>query len=435
MIDSGAVRVSGALSGSGAVGGTGTVTVKAPGTINATGTSALTLDPKIVTNAGLMEGTGKGGLTLSATTVANSGTILATASSRVLLKGATIKGGTLMTSGTGVIETTLGVNVLDGTGSAVINKGAIKLLKGTGLTLEGMIGGTGVITLSTVSLPETMTIGSAGATLTGGGEISLGNTVGNAIIGASGAATLTNASDKIIGAGLLGSGQLTLINDKGATILGKGSAGLTIDTGAVAIANGGVIEANNAKVSVKSAVTNTGTLLAYNSGTLTIAGDVSGGGVGRIQGGTLYAQGAFTEAVTFVGGTGVLELAHSQAYTGRITGFSKTPTTALDLDDIGYVKGTTIATFKESASGTSGVLTVTDGTHTAKITLAGDFSTSTFTTSAGAHGGTKVVDPIVSTGAAHFAGQAAAMGAAPATTSTVAQIHSAPLTPLLAASG
>jgi hypothetical protein len=41
------------------------------------------------------------------------------------------------------------------------------------------------------------------------------------------------------------------------------------------------------------------------------------------------------------------------------------------------------------------VLTVTDGTHTAKITLVGDYTGSTFTVSSDGHGGTKVVDPTV----------------------------------------
>jgi hypothetical protein len=39
------------------------------------------------------------------------------------------------------------------------------------------------------------------------------------------------------------------------------------------------------------------------------------------------------------------------------------------------------------------VLTVTDGTHTAHIHLAGNYSGSTFTTSSDGHGGTTVVDP------------------------------------------
>ncbi len=406
----------GTLAGFGVLGGQGTVSVAATGLIEATGTTAadaLFLETGAVSNAGLLEGTGKGGLTLDGATVVNTGTIEALAGSRVLLKSATIKGGTLTTTGTGVIETTLGVNVLDGTASSIVNDGAIKLLSGTGLTLEGVIGGTGVITLATSTKAETLTIGSMGATLTGGGEISMGNAAGNKVVGASGAASLTNAGDKIIGAGLLGSGELTLINDKGATILGKGSAGLTIDTGTTVITNGGLIEANAGHVTVKSAIANTGTLLAYAGGTLALYGTITGAGEGKVEGGTLDAQGSFNQAVVF-DGKGTLELAHSQAYTGRITGFSLTGGTALDLTDIGYTKGVTTATLVENGIKTAGVLTVTDGTHTAKITLAGNFSNSTFTTSSDGHGGTKVVDPPAgasAAGVARFVAGVSSMGA------------------------
>jgi hypothetical protein len=43
-------------------------------------------------------------------------------------------------------------------------------------------------------------------------------------------------------------------------------------------------------------------------------------------------------------------------------------------DESAFISGTTKASFAESAGGKSGVLTVTDGTNTTKITLAGDFT-------------------------------------------------------------
>jgi len=96
--------------------------------------------------------------------------------------------------------------------------------------------------------------------------------------------------------------------------------------------------------------------------------------------------------VTFTASTtGTLELANSQAYTGDVTGFSLTGATALDLNDIDFINGTTKATY--SGTPTSGTLTVTDGTHTAHITLEGNYTSSTFTVASDGHGGTKVVDP------------------------------------------
>ena len=79
---------------------------------------------------------------------------------------------------------------------------------------------------------------------------------------------------------------------------------------------------------------------------------------------------------------------------GQIRDFSKTGATALDLLDIAF-GGSTTASF--SGTATSGTLTVTDGTHTAKITLEGNYTTSAFTTSSDGHGGTKIVDPTTST--------------------------------------
>jgi hypothetical protein len=91
----------------------------------------------------------------------------------------------------------------------------------------------------------------------------------------------------------------------------------------------------------------------------------------------------------------VLELARSQTYAGRITGFSTT--TSLDLEDIAFGSKTT-ASYKGTAA--SGVLTVTDGAHTARITLIGDYLASSFSVASDGHGGTKVTDP-ASPAAAH----------------------------------
>jgi hypothetical protein len=86
----------------------------------------------------------------------------------------------------------------------------------------------------------------------------------------------------------------------------------------------------------------------------------------------------------------VLELAKSTTYTGQVTGFSKTGTTGFDLLDIAF-GGSTKATY--SGTTASGVLTVTDGTHTAKITLIGNYTASTWTVASDGHGGTSIHDP------------------------------------------
>ncbi|MGH9809483.1 MAG: hypothetical protein ACRD9W_19890, partial [Terriglobia bacterium] len=42
-----------------------------------------------------------------------------------------------------------------------------------------------------------------------------------------------------------------------------------------------------------------------------------------------------------------------------------------------------------------GTLSVTDGTHTTNITLLGNYLASTFVTSSDGHGGTSIVDPVL----------------------------------------
>jgi hypothetical protein len=204
---------------------------------------------------------------------------------------------------------------------------------------------------------------------------------------------------------------MELVNEAGGVIVGNIGSALTIDTGGATITNAGLVEnVGSGGVVVESPIDNTGTLFAAG-GTLKLEGAVTGAGIGKINGGTLEAVSTFSQNVAFTGATGVLELAHSQSYAGTITGFSKSGGTSLDLEDITFTSGKTTASF--TGTTTSGVLTVTDGTHTAKIKLTGDYLTSKFTTSSDGHGGTTIVDPTGPAAVQRFIEAAARM--APAT--------------------
>ncbi|HXU99204.1 MAG TPA: hypothetical protein VG166_01745 [Caulobacteraceae bacterium] len=253
-------------------------------------------------------------------------------------------------------------------------------------------------------------VAAAGVTLSGTGAVSLSDSAANRIIGATAASRLL-VRQVLQGAGDVGGGAMVLVNGAAGTIRSEGANALILDTGAASITNAGMIESVGAGgLAVVSAIANTGRLYAQAS-TLTIEGAVSGTGYGLVLNGTLKATAAatFNQNVTFaVGATGALELAHGQTYKGRITGFSKTGATRLDLDDIAFAAGTTRATF--SGTTASGVLTVTDGTHTARITLTGDYTSSTFTVSSDGHGGTNIVDPPAAS-AARLAAAASSFGA------------------------
>jgi hypothetical protein len=244
-------------------------------------------------------------------------------------------------------------------------------------------------------------IGAAGATLSGGGQISLSNSLGNRIYGQASADTLTNVDNRIIGAGLLGSGTMTLINEAAGTIGGNATTALTINTGANTILNAGLIENFGAGGTlVVSALDNTGRLAALTTGTLTLEGAVTGAGIGQISGGTLYAQSTFTENVTFTGSTGSLELAHAKSYTGTITGLSSAGTNSLQLDDVVFDPGKMTASYVANAKNTGGVLTILDnGVAKATIHLTGTYTTGSFVLSKDAKGGTQVIDPATTSAA------------------------------------
>jgi len=129
-------------------------------------------------------------------------------------------------------------------------------------------------------------------------------------------------------------------------------------------------------------------LIETLGGTLTVNGAFTGAGSASINGGLLDFASTFSQNVTFLGAAGTLELAKSRNYGGTIAGFSKAGGTSLDLADIGFI-GAGEATYKGNKSG--GTLTVSDGTHTAKINLTGDYRSTTFVASSDGHGGTTIV--------------------------------------------
>ena len=315
---------------------------------------------------------------------------------------------------------------LAGAGSIAFTGGS-DALTGVSLTAASVIVSTATVTLAgaisnksvvTVTTPNLM-VAAAGATLGGGGSLNLTNTATNKITGVTAGATLTNATDKINGAGNIGGGSMVLVNQVGGVINGNQAGLLTIDTGAATILNAGLIEnTGTGGTTIASAVANTGTLMV-TKGVLTVNGRDLRAGTVKISGGAAFFVSAFSENVSFTSTTGVLELAKSQTYAGQVSGLSKTGTSSLDLRDIGFTAGTTTATFNGTA--TSGVLTVTDGTHTSKITLIGNYVGRTFTTSSDGQGGTMVVDPATPGGDVRLAPLVGAMagfgssaGAAPA---------------------
>ncbi len=239
-----------------------------------------------------------------------------------------------------------------------------------------------------------------------------------AVVGGGGTLELAKANGTI--AGLAGgqgavTGAETLsFSDYGAFAMDKGGTWTLSGVLAGAIDNAGVLQSTGAAASLQGAVKNDGVLETSGAkATLTVSGAVTGGGSAVIAAGTLDFAATFTQNVKFTTGAGELELAESVGYGGTISGFSTSGGTRLDLLDIAYAKKSTQASYAGDAAG--GVLTITDGSHTAQIKLKGDYLGDTFAVSSDRQGGTLVTASIAAAPSVHaFAGAMAGMNA-PAT--------------------
>jgi hypothetical protein len=291
-------NVDNAIAGAGLIGGLRMAVVnKAAGVINANGNNTLTIDTAgmTLTNGGLLEATGTGGLALQNVRVNGStgGMIKAGNGSVVTLRGATLVGGTLGYSGTGLFQTIDTFNVLDGRAASLTNAAEIAIQGNTRLTIEGGINNAGSIYLNSVGGYSFLTVGSIGATLSGGGIVTLSDVAGNIVVGANSGAKLTNVDNTISGSGQLGQGQMWLVNQAAGVINANGAydggdsgpGGLVIDTGGYTVANAGLIEATGSGgMTIKSVVSNTGTLRVGDGAQMILKASVSSPGLMLLAG-------------------------------------------------------------------------------------------------------------------------------------------------------
>jgi hypothetical protein len=198
------------------------------------------------------------------------GTIEAQDGSSVrLVGGAVITGGTLSTSGTGIITTASGGAVEN---TATLNEVTISTgsqfvgANNSITTLQSTITNNGTMALASSGLAADFFVSGSNVTLTGTGVLTMSDSLGNRIRGSAGS---------------------RLVNDVGHTIQGAGQIGLQ----QIAITNAGLIVANQSSGIVldpnASGMINTGTLRAANGATLTLTGN--GGGAFDNASGTIEA--------------------------------------------------------------------------------------------------------------------------------------------------
>ncbi len=266
------------------------------------------------------------------------------------------------------------------------NTGDMVLADGSLMPFSGTLDNTGSIHIASTGSETNFEIVQHGLTLSGGGTVTLSDNAANVIFGSADSVTLTNVDNTISGAGQFGEGHLTLVN-KG-TIIADGSNALVIDTGDHAVVNTGTLEATGTGgLDVHSDIVNDGLLWA-NGGSLDLEGNVSGSGTVHLSGHAgLEIGGAFSQAIVLdTDAQSAITIDHAASFTGTIAGLDGNDT--LHFGDISAA--TASFSYAENAAGTGGLLTVTDGTHTATIGLNGDYSAGDF--SIGSDGGLAAID-------------------------------------------
>jgi autotransporter passenger strand-loop-strand repeat protein len=357
------------------------------------------------------------GGTATGTTVNNGGI-------EVVASGATARGMILSSGGIDVV-------VSGGTASGTVNRGGLDIVDGgTEFVLSSSLASGTIVISGGLAVVESGGTGSGDIVNSGGtlevltGGAASGATVnsGGTEVAASGGAAFGTTVDSggvevLVSAGTASG---TIVNNGGIDVVTSGGTarGMIVNSGGIdvvvsagmasgtTVSNGGInIEVSGGTAS-GTTVSNGGIDIVVSGGTA-IGASVDSGGLELVESGgiasaTTISGGTFevasggstgSGAVTFAsGGGGTLQLDASVSFGGLVAGFGAPD--HLDLRDIAFGSSTSVS-FTEAAGGTSGTLTVTDGVHTANITLLGQYMAGQFTSTSDAHGGTLIGDPSV----------------------------------------
>jgi hypothetical protein len=106
---------------------------------------------------------------------------------------------------------------------------------------------------------------------------------------------------------------------------------------------------------------------------------------------------ALSSTITFANDSGGSLVLDDTKFRGKVAGFTGSDT--IDLASVAYNSGTTTLGYNGNAL--SGTLTVTDGAHTARLVMLGNYVALNFSLSGDGHGGTLIHDPPVDSGGYH----------------------------------
>lgn len=251
----------------------------------ATTGNAILLDGNPKTNRGLFKAAANSVLQIDATTIDNAGGLIrAQADSVVTLTNAvTITGGTIETVGTGIIQTASSLNAVFQ--DLTLNAHVTTTSRGD-IGFIGAIHNTGLIDVNpgNATSDTLLEILGSGATLTGGGTISLLGSNGASLTGAGGVLTIANQTFQ--GSGDFGRGAISIDNQANGLIHANTTGqALTIDANLGGFTNTGTLRASNGgSMVINDTFTNAGLIDAQSlvdaNGTLTnaVSGVVRGGG-------------------------------------------------------------------------------------------------------------------------------------------------------------
>jgi hypothetical protein len=327
VLGGGLTNVNNTIQGAGQIGNT-QMGLNNHGTINAniggSGANPLIVDPAgTAGNTGTMEATNGGTLELQQSFNNKGGKIQAVGTGSMVLLGpnTSFDGGTLTTSAGGIVGVANNTNsehaaTLEGMTNTVTNAGTFEVFDGGAAVLDGTISNTGSILLNGASASTLLDVSGPthAATLTGGGTVTMSNSVNN-VIGVFGG-NLTNTNNTIQGAGQIGNTQMTLNNQGTINANIAGGNHLIVDPN-VNATNTGIMEATNGgtlELQVTNYANKGGTIQAVGTSSMVILGpDTSfGGGTFTTSGGgvigvtTTNSEHAatlegFTETVTNAG--------------------------------------------------------------------------------------------------------------------------------------
>lgn len=291
------INLDNTILGAGQIGG-GATDFSNSAAIQADQPAGIIIDPAAnpFVNSGILRAANGATLRLQTGSFANDGGLIeALAASFVELSSATISGGTISTTGTGVIRTAVSTsNLLAHGATPVTNVGEIEIANGANIRLTGTtFQNQGSISILSTGFSTDLRADSTTVNLVGGGEVILGDHPSNRITG-TGGGSLVNVDNTIRGAGQIGANTLDMTNQ--ATIVANGINPLSLDP-ATQFNNEGSLLAQNATLRlINGFFDNTGGLIEAQSNGIV---DVS---TATVSGGTLSASGnGYARVVTSSG--------------------------------------------------------------------------------------------------------------------------------------